>query len=77
MPLQPETAEFYFDRANALSDSKRFDEALADHWRALALRPDYAAARYRLGLAWQHRYADAAASYRRALDGRVVVLSKA
>ena len=37
-------AEAHCNRGNALHELKRFEEALASHDRALALRPDYAEA---------------------------------
>ena len=50
-PNGPQTHVYYSNRAAALLSMKRFDEAIADSERSLALKPDYGKAHARLGLA--------------------------
>src|SRR5258706_12629191 len=42
--LKPDYAEAYNNRGNALEELKRLDEALASYDKAIALKPDFAAA---------------------------------
>src|SRR6266478_8923785 len=44
--IRPNTAEFFYNRGNALGTLKRFDEAIASYDRALTMKPDYAEAFY-------------------------------
>ena len=54
----------------ALQEFGHFGEAVANHKKALAIRPDYAEAYYNLGTAYQDldRLADAIAGYEKALE---------
>lgn len=50
-PNGPYTHVYYSNRAAALLSMKKFDQAIADSERSLALKPDYGKAHARLGLA--------------------------
>jgi Flp pilus assembly protein TadD len=52
LELAPHSAEFCNGLGIALFDAQRVDEAIVYYDRALALRPDYAAAHYNRSLAW-------------------------
>ncbi len=69
MALQPDYAIAYYNRANALKDLKRHEEALADFDKAIAHKPDYAKACNNRGNALSDlgRYAEAIASYDKAI----------
>ena len=60
---------FFNNRANALKNLGRFDEALASYDRALAIIPGYADALYNRGVTLQElgRFDEAVDSYDRAL----------
>lgn len=51
MPSGPHSHVYFSNRAAALVSIKKFDEAVKDSERALALKPDYGKAHARLGLA--------------------------
>jgi tetratricopeptide (TPR) repeat protein len=67
--IERESASIYNSRANVLVALKRFDEALANFRRAIALNPQYAVAFGNLGNAYQQlgRFDDAIASYDKAI----------
>lgn len=50
-PNGPNTHVYYSNRAAALLSMKKFDQAISDSERSLALKPDYGKAHARLGLA--------------------------
>lgn len=50
-PAGPQSHVYFSNRAAALLSMKRFDEAILDSERSLALKPDYGKAHARLGLA--------------------------
>ncbi len=62
-------AHSHFLRGNSLSDAGSSAEAVTAYQSAIALKPDYAEAYYRLGLTWRdlQKFGDALASYRQAL----------
>ena len=64
------SAEFWEDKANELFSSNRYREAIIFYDRAIAIRPDYAKARYNRGVALERlgRYDDALTSFERAMD---------
>ena len=70
--LKPDYAEAWSDRANALQDLKRYEEALASNERALQLKPDYVEAWSNRANVLQDlkRYDEAIAHYDQALDLR-------
>lgn len=65
----PDDARANYDRATALRNLQRFDEALGHLERAIALKPDYAEAHNSRGivLASLGRFADAVAAFDRAI----------
>jgi protein O-GlcNAc transferase len=69
LALEPDLAEAYYSRGNALFNLQRHSEALASYDRALVLKPDVAEAHYNRGIALYNlkRFAEALASYDRAL----------
>ena len=67
--LNPEYADAYNNRGNALSGLERYAEAIASFDKAIALNPELAVAYYNRGVALVdlERYAEAIASYDKAI----------
>lgn len=70
LTLQPNFAEAYWGRGNALFQLGEPDHAVRDYQRAIKRKPDFSAAHYNLAntLAQLGRFEQAIAAYRRALE---------
>lgn len=68
--INPDVAEAYNNRGNALKDLGRPDEAIADYDKAISLRPDYAEAYNNRGIVFKdlNRLDEAIASYDKAIS---------